>query len=41
METVLLTWRFQNVITIAIMVAILGVLATFAAQAMRRQKAGG
>lgn len=40
MDTVLLTWRFQNFVTIAIMVAVLAMLSTLVAQGMRRAKSG-
>ena len=32
----LLTWRFQNLVTIALMVILLSFIATFAAQAWRK-----
>jgi hypothetical protein len=38
METVLITWRFQNIVTVALMVILLSFAATAAAQAFRRSK---
>lgn len=37
----ILTWRFQNIVTIALMVILLSFIATFAAQLWRRNQSEG